>query len=95
MRSKVFLVTAPGLAGRAETCLQKTLNTVRWAGNNGTNRLRRALIKYVMKMGEKEVPFKRGFRGFCMCGLGITYFKWMEQPRIKGSTFTSELSDLC
>lgn len=31
----------------------------------------------------QEVPFKRGFRGFCMCGPGITYFKWMKQTRIK------------
>lgn len=32
----------------------------------------------------QEVPFKNGFRAFCMCGPGITYFKWMKQTRIKG-----------
>lgn len=31
----------------------------------------------------QEVPFKRGFRGFCMCGPGIIYFKWMKQTKIK------------
>lgn len=30
------------------------------------------------------VLFKNGFRGFCMFGPGITYFKWNKQTRIKG-----------